>query len=79
MEERKEKKEDRTKARRKRKDRRHRQKGGMRRNGSTAAEVYKRQADVAGYRRAALTNDPQLRLGADLMAQLVVITARQTR
>ncbi|WP_208511904.1 glycosyltransferase family 25 protein [Variovorax paradoxus] len=37
------------------------------------------EAHVAGYRHAALTDDPQLRLLADLMAQLFVITARPTR
>ena len=35
------------------------------------------EAHVAGYRHAALTDDPQLRLLADLMAQLFVITARE--
>jgi len=34
------------------------------------------EAHVAGYRHAALTDDPRLRLLADLMAQLFVITAR---
>ncbi|QRF58403.1 glycosyltransferase family 25 protein [Variovorax paradoxus] len=34
------------------------------------------ESHVAGYRHAALTDDPKLRLLADLMAQLFVITAR---
>lgn len=37
------------------------------------------EAEVAPYRHAPLTDDPQLRLLADLMAQLFVITARQAK
>ncbi|MGQ2998325.1 glycosyltransferase family 25 protein [Variovorax sp.] len=53
--------------------------GGALRRLFFAGPIEGLEAHVAGYRHAALTDDPQLRLLADLMAQLFVITARPTR